>query len=117
MSTIKTISVWDFVIFGLMLAFSSAIGIYYGCKRKQRTTTREYLTASGKLHWAPISVSLLASFFSGVGLLGLPSEVYTYGIQHVINGLSFVLMMVLSAWIYAPIFYRTEVTSANEVSK
>ncbi len=108
------LSVWDYVVFAIMLALSSAIGIYHGCKRKQQTT-REYLTAGGSMHWFPISVSLLASFVSAVGLLGLSSEIYTFGVQHILTMLAVTVMLLLSAWIYAPIFYRTKVTSANEV--
>eukprot|EP00794_Sanderia_malayensis_P018247 gene18247-20067_t len=107
------LSIWDYVIFSLMLVLSSAIGLYYGLRRKQQTT-REYLTAGGSMHWFPISISLLASFVSAVGLLGLPAEIYTFGIQHFLTGIGFALIMLLSAWIYAPIFYRTKVTSANE---
>ncbi len=108
------LSVWDYVIFAIMIALSSAIGIYHGCKRKQQTT-REYLTAGGSMHWFPISVSLHASFVSAVSLLGLAAEIYTFGIQRCLTVLAFTLMLLLSAWIYAPIFYRNKVTSANEV--
>ncbi|XP_065070595.1 sodium-coupled monocarboxylate transporter 1-like [Rhopilema esculentum] len=108
-----TLSAVDYVVFALMLLFSSVIGIYYGYKGKQ-TTTKEYLTASGSMHWMPISISLLASFLSAIALMGIPSEIYTYGIQYLITYLSFVAMLLLSAMIYAPIFYQTKVTSANE---
>ena len=110
------LSVWDYLVFVLMLILSSAIGIYYGYKGRQKST-KEYLTASGSMHWLPISVSLLASFLSAIALMGIPSEIYTYGIQYFITYLSFVVMLLLSAWIYAPIFYQTKVTSANEVRK
>jgi len=108
-----SLSVWDYLVFVLMLILSSAIGIYYGYKGRQKST-KEYLTASGSMHWLPISVSLLASFLSAIALMGIPSEIYTYGIQYFITYLSFVAMLLLSAWIYAPIFYQTKVTSANE---
>lgn len=109
----SSLSVWDYLVFGLMLVLSSLIGIYYGYKGRQKST-KEYLTASGSMHWMPISVSLLASFLSAIALIGIPSEIYTYGIQNFITYLSFVVMLLLAAWIYAPIFYQTKVTSANE---
>eukprot|EP00112_Aurelia_sp_Birch-Aquarium-sp1_P003761 Seg1422.13 transcript_id=Seg1422.13/GoldUCD/mRNA.D3Y31 product="Sodium-coupled monocarboxylate transporter 2" protein_id=Seg1422.13/GoldUCD/D3Y31 len=109
----ETLSVADYLVFALMLLLSSAIGIYYGWKGKQ-TSTKEYLTAGGSMHWMPISISLLASFVSAVALMGIPSEIYTYGIEYFITYLSFVAMLMLSAQVYAPIFYQTKVTSANE---
>eukprot|EP00112_Aurelia_sp_Birch-Aquarium-sp1_P018255 Seg4332.2 transcript_id=Seg4332.2/GoldUCD/mRNA.D3Y31 product="Sodium-coupled monocarboxylate transporter 2" protein_id=Seg4332.2/GoldUCD/D3Y31 len=108
-----SLSVWDYLVFGLMLLLSSSIGIYYGYKGKQ-TTTREYLIASGSMHWIPISISLIASFISAIALMGIPSEVYTYGIEYIVSFFGYVIILLLAAQIYAPIFYQTKVTSANE---
>eukprot|EP00795_Rhopilema_esculentum_P011646 gene11646-21891_t len=107
------LSVWDYVIFGVMLASSSIIGIYYGCKAKGRST-KEYLIAGGSMHWFPISMSLLASFFSAVGLMGIPAEVYTYGVSFIFRLIGFATSMILAANVYAPIFYKSRITSANE---
>ncbi|XP_065070850.1 sodium-coupled monocarboxylate transporter 1-like [Rhopilema esculentum] len=109
----SSLSAVDYIVFVLMLVLSSAIGIYYGIKGKQKST-KEYLTASGSMHWLPISISMLATFVSAIALMGIPSEVYTYGIQYLITVLSFVIMLSVGALVYAPIFYKTQVTSANE---
>ena len=111
-----SLSVWDYLVFGLMLVLSSAIGIYYGYKGRKQST-KEYLTASGNMHWLPISISLMASFLSAIALMGMPAEVYTYGAQYMVSFLSSVFIVLSSALIYAPIFYKTQVTSANEVRK
>jgi len=108
-----SLSVWDYLVFGLMLVLSSAIGIYYGYKGRKQST-KEYLTASGNMHWLPISISLMASFLSAIALMGMPAEVYTYGAQYMVSFLSSVFIVLSSALIYAPIFYKTQVTSANE---
>eukprot|EP00795_Rhopilema_esculentum_P011647 gene11647-21892_t len=107
------LSVWDYVVFGVMLISSSIIGIYYGCKAKGRST-KEYLIAGGSMHWFPISMSLLASFFSAVGLMGIPAEVYTYGVSFIFHVIGFTTTMILAAHVYAPIFYKSRITSANE---
>ena len=109
-----TLSVWDYIVFGLMLVLSSAVSLYYGYKGKQKST-KEYLTASGSMHWMPISISLMATFLSAIALMGMPSEVYTYGVQYFVSYFSVIAMVLSSALIYAPIFYKTQVTSANEV--
>ena len=109
-------SVWDYVIFAAMLLICSVIGIYYGYKGKQNST-KEYLTAGQSIHWIPICVSLLVSFISAISLMGMPSEVYTYGVQYLVVVFSFVFVMAISSTIYAPLFYELRLTSANEVSK
>ena len=108
------LSVWDYVVFGVMLASSSIIGIYYGCKAKKRST-KEYLIAGGSMHWFPISMSLLASYFSAVGLMGIPAEVYTYGVSFIFRLIGFATSMIIAAHVYAPIFCKSRITSANEV--
>lgn len=110
-----TVSVWDYTIFALLLVLSSIIGIYYGCKGKQKSS-KDYLIAGGDMHWFPISLSLLATFFSAVGLMGVPSEVYTYGFNFIAHLIGFWTTMLLSANVFAPIFYHSRITSANEVS-
>lgn len=109
------LSIWDYIVFGVMLASSSVIGIYYGIKSRHKST-KEYLTAGGNMHWFPISLSIFASFFSAVGLMGVPAEVFTYGIQFYAHIIGFVLTMIISATIFAPVFYRNRITSANEVN-
>ena len=108
-------SVWDYVVFASMLLISSVIGIYYGCKGKQNST-KEYLTAGQSMHWIPICISLLVSWLSAVSLMGIPSEVYTYGVQYYVVIFSLPFIMAISATVYAPMFYELRLTSANEVS-
>ena len=41
----KTFSVWDYVVFGVVLVVSASIGVYYGCTGGKQSTTREFLMA------------------------------------------------------------------------
>jgi solute carrier family 5 (sodium-coupled monocarboxylate transporter), member 8/12 len=61
---------FDYSLFGLMLALSAAIGIYFGffAKRKQNTTT-EYLLGGKKMKFFPIAASLIASHVNGFTML------------------------------------------------
>lgn len=78
----------DYLVFGAMLLFSTSVGVYYGyfSKSKKRTTVDssddtfeekaksdfgsksmlEYLLGSRKLKAFPVSMSLVASYISGV---------------------------------------------------
>ena len=54
--TLHTFSVWDFVVFGIVLAISASIGIYYGCSGKRQSTTQEFLMADRSMQ---VSIGLL----------------------------------------------------------
>ncbi|XP_046853456.1 sodium-dependent multivitamin transporter-like [Xenia sp. Carnegie-2017] len=110
----KGFHVADYVVFGLMLLISAAIGIYHGCTGGKQRTTNEYLLGNRSMKTFPITMSLLASFFSAITLLGVPSEVFTYGVQYNVLILSFFLITGTAAIIFAPIFYGLHLTSAHE---
>lgn len=59
--------------------------------------------------------SYIYSFISGITLLGLPTEVYSYGIQYiyVIGGV--ILMGLVMGFLYLPVFQQLNITSTYEV--
>lgn len=63
----------------------------------------------------PIALSLVASFISGITLLGLPTEVYSFGIQYlyVIGGV--MSMGFIMSYFYLPVFHDLNITSTYEV--
>lgn len=72
----------DYVVFSVMMLISALIGIWYGCGPggKQKTTA-EYLLGDRQMKNWPVAISLLVSYLSAITLLGVPSEIYTYGAQ------------------------------------
>ncbi|KAK2148112.1 hypothetical protein LSH36_515g02001 [Paralvinella palmiformis] len=75
----NTFSVWDYVVFGGVLAISASIGIYYGCTGGKQKTTSEFLMADRKMHLLPVTLSLLASFMSAITLLVSRNAVWCRG--------------------------------------
>ncbi|KAK2709374.1 hypothetical protein QYM36_013141 [Artemia franciscana] len=53
-------------------------------------------------------------FMSAITLLGTPAEIYLYGTMYWIIGLSYLLVMPAAAYLYLPIFYKLQLTSAYE---
>lgn len=106
----------DYLVFGLMLGVSAAIGIYYAVIGRKKNSTREFLMAGRNMNTFPVSMSLIASFMSAITLLGTPAEVYQFGTQYAVMGFSFCLVMPAVNYLYMPIFYRMQGTSAYEVS-
>ncbi|XP_039923906.2 sodium-coupled monocarboxylate transporter 2 isoform X2 [Hirundo rustica] len=62
----------------------------------------------------PIAFSLTSSFMSAVTVLGTPSEVYRYGASFVLFFLSYTLVIIFTAELYLPVFYRSGITSTYE---
>jgi Na+/proline symporter len=67
----------------------------------------------------PIGIYLICncSFVSAVTLLGDPVEVYYYGLVYVYFAFSFVPMTLAVSYLYLPVFFKLQLTSAYEVHK
>jgi sodium-coupled monocarboxylate transporter 8/12 len=86
-STAASFSTFDYVIFGLMLTISAGIGVFYGFfQRSKKQTSKELLVANGQMGLFPSALSLLASFMSGITILGNPAESYNYGTMFMWSG-------------------------------
>ncbi|KZC08682.1 Sodium-coupled monocarboxylate transporter 2 [Dufourea novaeangliae] len=101
-----------------MLGISAIVGVYQAYKsRKNADAVREYLVGGQNMSIFPISMSLIASYISGIAILGLPAEMYVYGTQFwcVVIADSFVSLTM--AIIYLPVFYGLGITSSYEYLK
>lgn len=58
----------------------------------------------------------MASFMSAITLLGVSTEIYTYGTMFVVINFSYGFATAISAWYYLPVFYKLQATSAYEVN-
>jgi Na+/proline symporter len=110
-----SLSVVDYLIFILMLVVCGAIGIYHAIRNRQEQTTANFLMANHSMGKFPISMSLLVSFLSAIAILGIPSEVYTFGLSYVLVSFAFIILLLISAFLYVPVFYKLKITSTNEV--
>ena len=109
-------AVADYVVFSVTLLISALIGVWYGCGPggKQKTTA-EYLLADRQMSIWPVAISLLVSFLSAITLLGVPSEIYTYGAQYFVLILSYFIVCGSVGIIFVPMFRRINLTCVNEV--
>uniref|UniRef100_A0A1Q3G592 Putative sodium/solute symporter n=2 Tax=Culex tarsalis TaxID=7177 RepID=A0A1Q3G592_CULTA len=114
----------DYMVFVLMLISCIFIGIYFGYKdhqkHKNRKTARrdsealDYLVGGRKMSVFPVSVSLVASWISGISLLGTSTEIYVYGTQYCYIVFAIVLMGFAMHYIFLPVFHDLQITSAYE---
>jgi len=108
-------SAWDYVVFAIILAIASVIGLYYGCTGNKQSSTAEFLMAGRSMSVLPVALSLLASFMSAITLLGTPAEIVIYGTQYWMIWPSYFIVMPLAAYVFIPVFYQLELTSVFEV--
>lgn len=127
----------DYLVFGAMLVFSASVGVYFAYFSKSKNKPQadddvfdeekvksndfgsksmlEYLLGSRKLKSFPVAMSLVASYISGVTVLGTPSEIYNYSTQYWLIVLPIVLMGFIVAYVYLPVFCSLKVNSSYEV--
>lgn len=130
----------DYMVFGAMLVFSASVGVYFGyfnkskskrpsvrerhddetCVEKKSTdfgskSMLEYLLGSRKLKSFPVAMSLVASYISGVTVLGTPAEIYNFGTQYWLIIFPILLMGFIVSYVYLPVFCSLKVGSSYEV--
>lgn len=114
---IGTFVVWDYVVFAAMLLISAAIGIYYACTGDKQQTSKDFLMGGRRMTAVPVALSLTASFMSAVTVLGTPTEVYRFGAIFSFFGITYLLVVVISAEVFLPVFYKLGITSTYEVGR
>jgi len=72
----------DIGVFAAMLASSAVIGCYFGLCSGRQKNAQEYLMGGRTMGMLPVSLSLVASFISGITVQGEPAEIYTHGTQY-----------------------------------
>ncbi|XP_071449636.1 sodium-coupled monocarboxylate transporter 2-like [Hetaerina americana] len=106
------------MVFAVMLVLSALIGVYFGffAKTKQDTAA-QYLMGGRAMGILPISMSLIASYISGIALLGLPAEIYTFGTQYWVTVFSELFVCLTMSVAFIPVFYDLKITSSYEYLK
>ncbi|CAL7951541.1 unnamed protein product [Xylocopa violacea] len=109
----RSFGVWDYSVFVFMLVTCGFVGIYFGFIKKS-SGVDEYLVGGRNMKTFPVSLSLIASFISGISLLGMPTEVYVHGTSYLFIGVGVVIVAFVMSEVYLPIFHELRLTSTYE---
>ncbi|XP_070384317.1 sodium-coupled monocarboxylate transporter 1-like [Dermacentor albipictus] len=101
--------VWDYSIFFTMLLASSAIGIYYAFKAAKKPQVPKSMGV------VPVAMSLISTSISPVAMLGIPAEMYFYGVGFIMIQVGLLFTVLLTNRIYMPMFHNLDVTSAFQI--
>lgn len=104
----------DYAIFGFSLLVNAAVGVYFAMKQRSSETI---LVGDRQLHPIPVALSLVATVLSAVFVLGMPAEVYVFGMSYGFIVIPEALSAALTAHVFLPFFRRqTYMMSAYEVT-
>ncbi|KAL5274149.1 hypothetical protein ACFFRR_000734 [Megaselia abdita] len=118
----------DYFVFVFMLVVCAGIGVYFGFVEKRKKNEKkerdvedrrgsealDYLVGGRKMKVIPVSLSLVASFVSGISLLGTSTEIYVYGTQYAFILITIVIAGFISWYIFLPVFVNLQLTSTYE---
>ncbi|XP_023675582.1 sodium-coupled monocarboxylate transporter 2 [Paramormyrops kingsleyae] len=110
----QTFKPLDYVVFAGLFVVSSGIGIFFAVKERKKTTSSQFLVGGRQMTCVPVALSLTASFMSAITVLGAPSDVYRFGASFIIFGVAYTFMVMLTAELFLPVFYRSGITSTYE---
>ncbi|XP_071577235.1 sodium-coupled monocarboxylate transporter 1-like isoform X3 [Temnothorax nylanderi] len=103
----------DYIIFAAMLVMCGIVGIYFGFVKKS-SGEDEYLVGGRNMSTFPVSLSLLASFISGISLLGTPTEIYVHGTSYLFFCCTAFFVTFATSVVYLPVFHELKLTSTYE---
>ena len=112
----STLSVWDYLVFAVVLGVSLIIGLYYAWKERKGVSADEFLLASRNMSILPVSMSLLVSFISAIYILGAASEVYRFGGQYLAFFTGIIFMTPIATHLFHPVYFKMELSSMFEVN-
>lgn len=104
----------DYAIVSTMLLLSAVVGVFYALEGVLKSH-KDLLMADRNLSFLPVAFSLATSYMSALTVLGTPAEVYRFGSVFLLFAFSYAIMVVISAEVFLPVFYRLGLTSVYEV--
>ncbi|GFT15386.1 putative sodium-dependent multivitamin transporter [Nephila pilipes] len=114
MESKKHLGATDYVILIISLIVPTIIGIICRFSGGQQKTMDEYFLAGKRASKFPVTMSICATIISSILIIGGPSEVYRYGISFAFLCVSCGLGMVLVSYIFVPVYFQCNVSSAYE---
>lgn len=125
-NSMKRFGTADYAVFICMLLTCSIVGLYFGyqdhkkqkndkLKQRRGSAAADYLMGGRNMQVFPVAMSLVASFVSGITLLGTSTEIYLYGAQYALILVGPSVMGVFMYYFIIPVFHDLKMTSMFEV--
>ncbi|PRD19848.1 UNVERIFIED_CONTAM: slc5a8 [Trichonephila clavipes] len=110
----QSLAVQDYDIIFVVLAVSSVIGIYFRFSGGRQKTMEEFLMASKTMAVLPVAFSIMATFMSAIDIIGVPAEIYMYGMQMTTWLLGLPIGSLFASYACLPIYFDLDVSTSYE---
>ncbi|GFY61784.1 putative sodium-dependent multivitamin transporter [Trichonephila inaurata madagascariensis] len=110
----QSLAVQDYAIIFVVLAVSSVIGIYFRFSGGRQKTMEEFLMASKTMAVLPVAFSIMATFMSAIDIIGVPAEIYMYGMQMTTWLLGLPIGSLFASYACLPIYFDLDVSTSYE---
>ncbi|GAB6026987.1 hypothetical protein CHUAL_013653 [Chamberlinius hualienensis] len=100
------LELWDYITLSVLVALSSAVGLYHVFQSKKAKVTKDFLVSSKELGLFPLIMSTMGTFFSAIGMLGFPLEIYMNGIVFGLIVFPLLIHIPIGTLLYLPVFYK-----------
>ncbi|GBP49431.1 Sodium-coupled monocarboxylate transporter 2 [Eumeta japonica] len=107
-------NVAEYCLFGIILGVILGIIVYYNFINRKHNTVAGFLYGGRNMSLVSTTLALIASHITSITLLGVPLEIYLRGTQYWASALSLVIVTILTASIYLPVFHKLQLTSSFE---
>ncbi|XP_033761207.1 sodium-coupled monocarboxylate transporter 1-like [Pecten maximus] len=104
----------DYTIFIITLILSLGIGLFYSLRGTKKKTTKQFILGDGNMSPFPVALSLMVSYESGIMMLGVPAEVYMYGMQWYMSIIGTFISQLLTLVLIIPLQKKLNYTSMNQ---
>ncbi|XP_045484038.1 sodium-coupled monocarboxylate transporter 1 [Pieris rapae] len=104
----------EYCLFGITLCVVIGVIIYFMFVNRKYNTVSGFLFGGKNMSTVSVSFALIASHLTSITLLGVPVEIYLRGTQYWASTLSLIVVTLLTAVIYLPVFHKLQLSSSFE---
>uniref|UniRef100_V5ICC7 Putative solute carrier family 5 sodium/glucose cotransporter member 12 n=1 Tax=Ixodes ricinus TaxID=34613 RepID=V5ICC7_IXORI len=102
----------EFVVFGGLMAINLGVGLYFALRHTHRHADTEEVFLGGRsLGAIPLSLSVLATMVTAIGIVGFTTHFYVYGLHVVWGSITALVVVPFIAKVVIPVIYNLKVTS------
>ncbi|MFC1805986.1 sodium/solute symporter [Planctomycetota bacterium] len=105
------LAVLDWVVLVAYLALMVAIG---ACFYRGQKSTKDFFLAGRSMPWLPVGLSVVATLFSAISYMAIPSSIQQYGLIMVAGSVMVFACLPIVNRVFMPFYSRMQVYSAYE---
>lgn len=106
----------EYIVFGFLMTANLGIGLYFALYRRGRhTDTDETFLGSRSLGVLPLSLSILASMVTAIGIVGFTAHFYVYGMHLLWASVTVFVLVPFISRVIIPLIYKLGITSVFQV--